>query len=168
MTERLTPTEWVIKNDPQLHAQLLAFRAWLLAIRREKDPDGNPRFFDKQRRSLSEMPLCKGHQPIAVKTGLPQGFHVVSGHVDTEGVMTGSTRGIPHMFLQSGTDHVVDLTASQFVRGGRKPGDKSEVLKDSVPEHTSMAPSGLLILTGSRKEIREKTGIDYNVHAVIL
>ncbi len=161
MPERLSPQEWVKVNEQEIHTLLLGFSVLLVGLLRTRNPDSNTLFFDLQRRSLSEMPLCQGHRVVAGKLKLPQGYTITRGFVDTQGEICGNRSECLHYFFANNQGEVLDLTAAQFVRGGKEKGDRSEKLKQLAPNLVEIHPSGLTVLHGSIDEIAKETKIVY-------
>ncbi len=168
MPERLSPTEWATTHEKEILEQMGLFHNWFVAAQRKANPDVNLRFFDKERRTFSEMPLCNAHIAIGIQIGRPEDFHLVKGTIDTFGEITGTRVGLPHTFFSSSDEQILDLTAPQFVRRGNGPGKRSETLKETAPELVRIFSSGLVVLSGSIRQIVDNVGLYYMVEQTIL
>ncbi len=162
LTELFTPEKWVAAHQEEIYGLIGAFYPIFVASLREREPDSNTRFFSQDKRTFSEMPLCRSHMSIATQIGLPGGYFVVTGSVNTHGDQLGERSGLTHQFIATDKGSVIDFTGAQFVLQGEKPGDRTQRLKDLAGDLLTVFPNGLAVLLGQSDQISGKIGLDYN------
>ncbi len=162
MSELFTPEQWFGSHQEEIFGLIGAFYPIFVASLRDSEPEGNTRFFDQGKRTFSEMPLCRSHMAIATELGLPKGYFVVSGSVDTYGEDLGERTGLPHQFLATDKGDVIDFTGAQFVLKGGKPGDRAERLKELGGGLVTVFPNGLVVVAGRIDQIASTIRLKYN------